>query len=209
LVDGKARIIYAGLSVPSDCPPRHRASSEIVIGTAGRLVELKGIDYMLSAAAALLPEFPTLRVEIAGSGPEREKLEALAVRAGLRDRIKFLGWIADIRPVLSGWDVFVMPSLEEGFPIAALDAMGAGLPVIATPVGGVPELIEDGTTGWLVPPRNVESLTARLRLLLSDPELRLRMGAAGHARVRDHFSTAQMTANFAQLYDELLNKDRA
>lgn len=102
-----------------------------------------------------------------------------------------------------------MPSLEEGFPIAALDAMAAGLPVVATPVGGVPELIEDGKTGWLVPPRNAEALAARLRSLLRDKELRLRMGAAGYACVRDHFRTEQMTANFAQLYDELLNRNGA
>ena len=72
-----------------------------------------------------------------------------------------------------------MPSLEEGFPIAALDAMAAGLPVVATSVGGVPELIEDGKTGWLVPPRDAEALASRLRLLLCNPELRVSMGAAG------------------------------
>jgi glycosyltransferase involved in cell wall biosynthesis len=208
VADGNARVIYAGLSVPPTGPPRRQSGSQIVIGTAGRLVKLKGIDYLLSAAAALQHEFPALRVEIAGAGPEREKLEAAVAQAGLEERVKFLGWIEDIRTVLPRWDVFVMPSLEEGFPIAALDAMAAGLPVIATPVGGVPELIEDGATGWLVPPRDIESLTSRLRILLSDPELRARMGAAGYARMRDHFSCAQMTARFAQLYDELLNTKR-
>ena len=101
-----------------------------------------------------------------------------------------------------------MPSLEEGFPIAALDAMAAGLPVIASSVGGVPELIEDGTTGWLVPPQDADALASRLRLLLSDSDLRLRMGSAGYARVRDRFSAAQMTENFGELYDELLNRPR-
>ena len=206
VVDGDARVIYAGLSVPATVPPRRPAGTEIVIGTAGRLVELKGIEYLLSAFSALKQEFPNLRLEIAGSGPQREKLEALAAQSGLRDHVKFLGWIDDISSILSRWDIFVMPSLEEGFPIAALDAMAAGLPLIATRVGGVPELIEDGTTGWLVPPRDVESLTSRLRILLSDPELRVKMGDSGYARVRDHFSTAQMTERFAELYDELLSK---
>jgi glycosyltransferase involved in cell wall biosynthesis len=176
-----------------------------VIGTAGRLVELKGIEYLLSAASALRHDFPNLRLEIAGSGPLREKLESVASQTGLGDRVKFLGWIDDIQSILPRWDIFVMPSLEEGFPIAALDAMAAGLPVVATRVGGVPELIEDGTTGWLVPPRDIESLGSRLRVLLSDRELRVRMGAAGYARIRDHFSTAHMTKNFAQLYEELLS----
>jgi len=204
VVDGKARVIHAGSSVPSRLPSRRPTGPELVIGTAGRLVELKGIEYLLSAAARLLNEFPNLRLEIAGSGPQREKLEALAADAGLGEQVRFLGWIDDIRSVLSRWDVFVMPSLEEGFPIAALDAMAAALPVVASRVGGVPELIEDGTTGWLVPPRDVESLTSRLRILLSDPDLRANMGASGYARVRDHFSTAQMTQSFAILYDELL-----
>jgi glycosyltransferase involved in cell wall biosynthesis len=172
------------------------------------LVELKGIEYLLRAAAALQHEFPALRVEIAGSGPQRERLEKAVTRSGLGEHVKFLGWIDDLTPVLPRWDVFVMPSLEEGFPIAALDAMAAGLPVIATSVGGVPELIEDGKTGWLVPPRDAKALVSRLRPLLSNAELRLSMGAAGYSRVRDHFSAAQMTESFARLYDELLGEPR-
>jgi glycosyltransferase involved in cell wall biosynthesis len=206
VVDGRARVIYAGLPVPAGDPPARprTSSSEIIIGTAGRLVELKGIEYLLSAAAELRREFPTLRVEIAGSGPQREKLEQAVAHAGLTGQVRFLGWIDDLTSLLPRWDVFVMPSLEEGFPIAAMDAMAAGLPVVATPVGGVPELIEDGKTGWLVPPRDAAALAARLRLLLSNPELRRSVGAAAYARVRDHFSAAPMTANFARLYDELL-----
>jgi glycosyltransferase involved in cell wall biosynthesis len=210
VVDGQARVIYAGVDVLPGDPPalRHRATSEIIIGTAGRLVELKGIEYLISTVATLRREFPTLRVEIAGSGPQREKLEEAVAHAGLGEQVEFLGWIDDLASLLPRWDVFVMPSLEEGFPIAALDAMAASLPVVATPVGGVPELIEDGKTGWLVPPRDAEALASRLRLLLCNPELRLSMGVAGYARVRDHFSAAQMTENFAKLYDELLDETR-
>jgi glycosyltransferase involved in cell wall biosynthesis len=211
VVDGPARVIYAGLPLPAGDPPArpHRPASEVIIGTAGRLVELKGIEYLLGAASTLRREFPALRVEIAGSGPHREKLEAAVAQAGLTEQVKFLGWIDDLTSVLPRWDVFVMPSLEEGFPIAALDAMAAALPVVATPVGGVPELIEDGKTGWLVPPRDAEALASRLRLLLFDPDLGRRVGAAAYARVRDHFSAAQMTQKFAQLYDELLNDPSA
>jgi glycosyltransferase involved in cell wall biosynthesis len=210
VVDGPARVIYAGVTVPPGDPPAlpHRATSEIILGTAGRLVELKGIEYLLNAASVLRREFPALRVQIAGSGPQREKLEEAVAHFGLVGHVEFLGWIDDLNSVLPRWDVFVMPSLEEGFPIAALDAMAAGLPVVATSVGGVPELIEDGTTGWLVPPRDADALASRLRLLLSNPELRLSMGAAGYARVRDHFSAAQMAESFAQLYDGLLYQTR-
>ncbi len=210
VVDGPARVIYAGVTVPPGDPPALpcRAAAEIILGTAGRLVELKGIEYLLSAASALRREFPGLRVEIAGSGPHRQKLEEGVAHCGLKGHVEFLGWINDLNSVLPRWDVFVMPSLEEGFPIAALDAMAAGLPVVASSVGGVPELIQDGITGWFVPPGDVDALASRLRLLLSNPQMRHSMGAAGYTRVRDHFSAAQMTEGFTQLYDELLNETR-
>ena len=210
VVDGRARVIYAGIDTPSTGSPAppHGANSEIILGTAGRLIALKGIEYLLRAAAALQAEFPGIGVEIAGAGPQREKLEETAAQLGLAGRVKFLGWVDDLHLVLPRWDVFVVPSLEEGFPIAALDAMAAGLPVVATSVGGVPELIEDGKTGWLVAPADVETLVSRLRPLLRDPELRRSMGATAQARVRDHFSLARMTRNFAQLYDELLGLTR-
>jgi glycosyltransferase involved in cell wall biosynthesis len=205
VVDGVARVIYTGLP-PRDPVPHHRAIAEIVVGTAGRLVELKGIEYLIRAVAALRNDFPTLRLEIAGFGPQRVRLEEEVARTDLAGRVKFLGWIDDIGSVLSRWDVFVLPSLEEGFPVAALDAMAAGLPVIASSVGGVPELIEDEKSGWLVPPRDVEALTARLRVLLGNSELCQSVGAAAFARVRDHFNAAQMANAFGRLYDELLGE---
>ena len=204
VVDGPAHVIYSGLSISGEPPAPRAPDKELVIGTAGRLVELKGIEYLIRAVAAMHSEFPTLRLEIAGSGPQRSKLEEEVARAGLIQKVQFLGWIDDLNKVLPGWDVFVMPSLEEGFPIAALDAMAAGVPVIASAVGGVPELIEDGQTGWLVPPRDADALASRLRLLLRDPSARVKMGAAGFTRVRDHFNAKQMTAKIAHLYDELL-----
>jgi glycosyltransferase involved in cell wall biosynthesis len=205
VVDGKARVIYAGIPTHLTRPGGDRPSTEIVLGTAGRLVEVKGIEYLLQAVSLLRREFPSVQLEIAGSGPLRETLEAEVVRSRLGQHVKFLGWIDDINSVLPRWSVFVMPSLDEGFPIAALDAMAAGVPVLATSVGGVPELIQDGTNGCLVPPRDVDALVSRLRVLLCDPALRNRIGLAGFAHARDHFGPDQMIASFAQLYDELLD----
>jgi len=205
VVDGKATVIYAGIPMPPASFREARANPDIILGTAGRLVEVKGIEYLLRAASVLRYEFPSLQVEIAGSGPLREKLEHEVARAGLAQHVRFLGWIEDIGSVLSRWSIFVMPSLDEGFPIAALEAMAAGVPVIATSVGGVPELIQDGTNGCLVPPRDVDALVSRLRVLLCDPALRNRIGLAGFLRARDHFGPAQMVASFARLYNELLS----
>jgi glycosyltransferase involved in cell wall biosynthesis len=209
VVGGPARVIYAGTDVPPrDSNALRRSTSEVILGTAGRLIPRKGVEFLLSAAATLQDEFPNLRVEIAGSGPQRPYLEQTSARLRLTEHVKFLGWIDDLRSVLPRWDIFVMPSLEEGFPIAALEAMAAGLPVVASGVGGVPELVEDGKTGWLIPPGDVEALAARLRHLLRSPEEQLRMGANARARVRDHFSLAQMTENFGKLYDELVGEAR-
>ena len=205
VADGRARVIYSGVDVNTDRPPvgRSRNDAEIVIGTAGRLIELKGIDYLLKAAAALRRDFPALRVEIAGSGPDRPRLELLAEKLGLGEAVTFPGWVGDLHSVLPNWDVFVLPSLEEGFPIAALDAMAAGVPVVASAVGGVPELIEDGKTGWLVRPRDVGALAGHIRLLTGSSEMRGRMGRAGYERVRTQFPSTRMARDFAQLYDEL------
>jgi len=206
VVDGPTRVIHPGVAVLRDNPPasRRRATSEFILGTAGRLVELKGLECLLNTVAALRCEFPGLRVEIAGSGPQRTKLEQIVKQMDLNGQVKFLGWVNDLNSVLPRWDIFVMPSLEEGFGISALEAMAAGLPVVATRVGGVPELIEDGKTGWLVQPADNAAMASRIRLLLNNPEQRLGMAAAAQARVRDHFSIAEMTESFAKLYDDLL-----
>jgi glycosyltransferase involved in cell wall biosynthesis len=208
VVRGPVRVIYSGVTALAVHPPAptSRFTDDVVLGTAGRLIGVKGMEYLLGAAAVLRREFPSLRVEIAGSGPLRKELEQRVAELGLLGSVEFLGWVDNISSLLPRWDVFVLPSLEEGFPIAALDAMAAGLPVVASAVGGVPELIEDGKTGWLVPPRDVEALASRLRLLLKNPEQKLGMGAAGQARVRDHFSPTQMIESFARLYDELVDR---
>jgi len=204
--DGQARVIYAGADLPQESVtslPRD-GTSVPVLGTAGRLIPLKGIKHLLSAAAALEGEFPSLRVEIAGAGSEQQELERWAGQLGISQRVGFLGWVEDLSSVFPRWDVFVMPSIEEGFPIAALEAMAAGLPVVAAEVGGVGELVVDGETGCLVPPADPATLAARLRSLLNDPNERLSMGVRAQQRVRDHFSPAQMVAGFTALYDELL-----
>jgi glycosyltransferase involved in cell wall biosynthesis len=119
--------------------------------------------------------------------------------------VEFLGWRDDVEALLHRWDVFVMPSLEEGFGIAALEAMAAGLPVVATAVGGIPELVKDGETGWLVPPADPQALAGRLRSLLRDSGLRQAMGIAGHSRAQDHFSMDRMVENVSKIYDGILS----
>jgi glycosyltransferase involved in cell wall biosynthesis len=174
------------------------------IGTACRLVPVKDLMTLLGALVRLRDDVPDARLEIAGDGPERSRLEREVAARSLTGAVTFLGWRADIRAVMSGWDVFALPSLEESFPIAALEAMTAGLPVVASAVGGLPELVIDGETGWLVPPGDPGALAERLRALLLNPELRRALGASGRNRARQHFSMEQMVAAITRIYDRVL-----
>jgi glycosyltransferase involved in cell wall biosynthesis len=122
---------------------------------------------------------------------------------GISGHVSFIGWREDLPNVMAGWDVFVLPSLDEGFPIAALEAMAAGLPVIASAVGGLLELVQDGKTGWLVPAAAPAELTTRLRELISDDRRREAMGIAGRQRALRDFSIARMVAQTVAVYDGL------
>lgn len=200
-------VVYLGVSLPDKdgtLTGDLQARTGRILGTASRLVPLKGIVYLIRTMALLRAEFPDLRLEIAGSGPERAALEEEIGGLGLADRVRFLGWQADLERVLAGWDVFVQPSLKEGFPLAALEAMASGLPVVATSVGGLPELVENGRTGWLVPPADPGALADRLRKLLLNADERRAMGAAGRRRVRERFSVEQMVSGIARVYDRIL-----
>jgi glycosyltransferase involved in cell wall biosynthesis len=209
VVGTQARVIYPGVVVPESAerqtPSTPRATGKVV-GTAGRLAPIKGIPNLILAIAGLRADIPDVRLEIAGAGPAQPSLERQVRELGLNDCVTFLGWQVDLQSVMSGWDVFVAPSLEEAFSISALEAMAAGLPVVASSVGGLPELVEDGCTGWLVPPGKSEALVARLRELLLNPDQRRAFGGAGRARARTHFSAERMVADISGIYDELLTR---
>jgi glycosyltransferase involved in cell wall biosynthesis len=145
-----------------------------------------------------------LRLEIAGDGSLLAKLKAESRRLGISDSVSFPGWQEDLAQVMAGWDIFALPSLDEGFGFAALEAMAAGLPVVATNVGGLPELVVDGQTGWLVPARDPAMLADCLRRLIADAEKREAMGAAGRERARKQFSLARMVEQIVAVYDGVL-----
>jgi len=195
----------AGLPIPA-CPPNRSAdpkSRKAIIGTGCRLVPIKGVSNLVRAFSLLHSEFPQARLEIAGEGPEGNRIAELVAALELHDCVTLLGWTSDFASVLANWDVFVLPSLEEGFGIAAVEAMAAGLPVVASAVGGLLEVVEDGKTGWLVPAGDPMQLAERLRMLLLDPEKRERMGIQGHARARACFSEQRMVAEITEIYDQL------
>jgi len=170
------------LGGPPD-PPRPAAGTAgsaggPVAGLVGRLQPEKGGDVLLRAAAGV----PGLRVAVVGDGPTRCALEALAERLGMADRVAFLGFRPDAARLLAGFDVVAVPSHSDGSPLVVLEALSAGVPVVASAVGGIPDQVRDGVEGLLVPPGDPEALAAALRALLEDPARARALGEAGRRR---------------------------
>jgi glycosyltransferase involved in cell wall biosynthesis len=201
----KAIVVHSGVDLGEGAgTPDRGPRDSVVVGAACRLVDIKGLTDLIQAMALLSPEFPNLRLEIAGEGPELANLQGDASRLGITERIRFLGWRRDMSALYRSWDIFAMPSLTEAFPMASLEAMAQSLPIVATNVGGLPELVENGRTGYLVPPTDPEALAGRLRSLIVDADRRKEMGLAGYQRVRDNFTVDRMVAQTADLYLSLL-----
>jgi glycosyltransferase involved in cell wall biosynthesis len=141
---------------------------------------------------------------LAGDGDERAALESQCAVLGLQERVLFLGYQQDVPNLLAHCDLFVLPSLYEGLPLAILEAMAAAKPVIATAVGGTGEVVVDGETGLLVPPGDPTALAGAIRKLLSDPPFARRLAAAGNVLVQRSFSTEAMVRRVSQVYEDLL-----
>jgi sugar transferase (PEP-CTERM/EpsH1 system associated) len=163
-------------------------SAGIVAGVVGRLDERKGHRYFLEAMAALAGQQLGVRGLVVGEGRERADIEARQAALGLGERVRILGYWPDLAEALAAIDVFVLPSLMEGHPLAVLEAMAAGKPVVATRVGGNPAAVEDGVTGLLVPPRDPGALARAITTIARDPERARRMGREGRRRVEERFS---------------------
>lgn len=179
------------------------AADELVVAVVGSLTEEKGHRYLLDALARLGNEGRAASLLVIGDGPEAERLEGQARRLGIESRVALLGRREDVAEILAAVDVFVLPSLVEGLPIALLEAMAAGVACVATRVGDVPQVVEEGRSGLLVPSRDSGAIAAALERLAADPALRSRLAAYGERAVRESFSSERMTERYCALYDEL------
>ncbi len=200
-----AAVVHPGIHVPT-LGGRTQAGRSPTIGTVARLEPVKGLELLLDAAARLRNEHPDLRVDVAGTGSAAATLQARAGAMGLESTVSFLGWSDDPSSLYGRWDVFVVSSRREGFGFAALEAMAAGLPVVASSTGGLPEIVVEGETGRLVAPGDAAELAEAIGALLNSPERRATMGAAGRARVRDHFSIERMADAMSGVYDYVLHE---
>lgn len=178
----------------------------LLVGIVARLVPIKAHELFLEAAAQVAHRVPRSRFLLVGDGERRAELEALVGRLGLEDRVCFLGWRRDLDRVYADLDLVALTSRNEGSPVSLIEAMAAGRAVVATRVGGVPDLVEDGVTGLLVPPEDSTAMAEAMSALLGDPERRRALGEAGRKRVSPAFGAERLLGDIDRLYTELLNR---
>jgi glycosyltransferase involved in cell wall biosynthesis len=174
-----------------------------VIATVGQLRAQKAIDVLIRATEKLAPRFPSLAVLVVGYGFEEPALRSLVSELGLQDVVRFLGRRDDVPDVLAAVDVAVCCSDFEGSPLSVMEYMAAGKPVVGTRVGGIPDLIDDGVHGLIIPPRDVAALADAIARLIEDPERAKAMGIRGQERQRAEFSVESLVRRIEELYEEL------
>lgn len=175
-----------------------------VIGTVAFLTKRKGIGYLVEAFRQVVDCFSNAQLQIVGDGDERARLQAQIVDLDLEGNVSLLGNRTDIRSLMNGFDIFVLPSLWEPFGLVIAEAMACGKPVIATAVGGIPEIVTDGVTGLLVPPSTAEPLSSALIAVIRDTDLRRRLGRAGRQRFLENFDATIMARRYEEVYENLL-----
>lgn len=214
---GRVRVLPLGLDLePLAGPlPRGVLKREVnwgddtrVVGIVGRLVPIKDLDTFIDAASLVASRKDGVRFAVVGDGEERTRLEARAASV-LGDRIHFFGWRKDPAAVFGDLDLVVNTSLNEGTPVALIEALAACRPVVATAVGGTPDLLDRGRFGTLVPARSPDQIAHAIQSALDSPESSLRMATVGRAAVLTHYSVARLLGDMAALYRELLPTDQA
>lgn len=211
----KVRVYPNGTALPPEPVPDELAhlrqrlgipEGAPVLGTVGRLNEVKRQAWLIEARKALGESLPGLLVLIVGDGPERAALEALADRLGVRERVRFAGYAADPTPYLRLMTVFALPSRSEGFPVSLLEAWGCRLPVVCSSVGGIPQIVRDGETGLLFAAQDKDGFHRSLETLLSDTDLRQRLGEAGYHEVESRYSLEKVADLYDANYEELIRE---
>jgi glycosyltransferase involved in cell wall biosynthesis len=212
-------VIHSGVDVHrfiSGAKQRTRKRKELgispdslVIGYVGWLIPIKGVTYLVRAMANIAEKYPKSILVLVGKGDEKGeeeiKLKEQVGNLGLRDKVHFLGWRSDVDKIMGCFDIFVLPSLNEGMGRVLVEAMAAGLPIVASRVGGIPDLVKNGQNGLLLPPEDAIALEKAISSLLEDKKKRKRMGQAGTKMCR-HYSTGAMVEQIDDLYIELLDK---
>jgi glycosyltransferase involved in cell wall biosynthesis len=198
----RTRVIRNGIDVNHQDLHAGARTAQTRIVAIGRLAPVKDFATMLHAARIVADALPWFRLDVVGDGPSRPELERLCRELRLHAHVSFQGTRDDVRRVLSEATLLVQSSLSEGISLTLLEAMAAGVPIVATRVGGNPEVVEHGVTGLLVPPADPQSLAAAILTVLNDPRLAIRLSEHSRLRAQRHFNLRQMTASYEALYHE-------
>lgn len=210
--------IYNGVDtdyfLPIDADEREKLRSYITdepvkaaIGLVGNLIEMKGLRYFIEALPLIFQKHPHTLVVVVGEGPLRNEMEREISLQNLSHKVKFLGKLTQItRRIVAALDILVQPSLTESFGLTAAEALSCGVPVVASSAGGLPELVEDGVCGYVVPPRDSNALAVKIISLLDDPDKCSRFGKAGRERAIKLFRVSDTVNKYLDLYTRLLHK---
>ncbi len=174
--------------------------------TAGRLSTEKGHRYLVEAIAKCHPSNKKIYYMFCGEGPCLEELKKQSQRLGVENRCLFVGFQRDLQKIFRAMDLFVLPSLTEGLPNVVLEAFSWAKPVVVTPVGGVPELVEEGVNGMFVPPQNSDLLAEAMTRILDEPQMRHKMGLAGFDTVKKDFGFVAQARKLERVYSEILEE---
>src|SRR5947209_135727 len=205
----KGKIVTVYNAVP---PPEPKVAQGVafegypIIGAVGSFYRIKGHRFLIEGIPDVLAALPEARFVLVGDGLERGNLERQAAALGVQDRVTFLGYRTDVGQLLHQFDIFVLPSLSEGMPTALLEAMLAGVPVVATGVGGIPEVIEPGKTGLLVPPGDASELAGAIIRLAQDDGLRSGLGERAQDVALTNFSPAREARETENVYNRVLRR---
>jgi teichuronic acid biosynthesis glycosyltransferase TuaC len=207
----RTTVVYNGVDPVLFSPGEETESGGFSVLSVGNLIPTKGHEILIRAIASLVVEFPAITLEIIGDGPERSRLQALAVELQIATRIRFLGrqsrqLVAD---AMRRCSIFALPSRYEGLGCVYLEAMSAGKAVIGCRGQGIAEVIQHGSNGFLVGPDNEKELTLALAMLLRGRALRDRLGVAARDTILDRFTLAQQAQNLARIYRELVTPEPA
>lgn len=176
---------------------------EIVIGMVGRLEPIKGISYFIEAAVSIAQTIKYVRFIIVGEGSLRKEMQAEVTNAKVDELFTFTGWRDDALNIIPLMDILVLPSLNEAVGLVLLEAQGLGIPVVATKVGGIPEVVEDGQSGILVEPANTDALISAIKILILDKEKRISMANYAQAYVKDKYTPNDLVQKLTDIYERL------
>ena len=214
---GHVKVVYNGVDLLPHCGPDDidqcrkeldLPTGDQIVGVVGNLYPVKGHQYLIAAIPAVLAKCPNTTFIFAGRGQLEGELKEQVHQLGVAPKVRFLGLRQDIPRILAVLHAFVLPSLSEGLSLAILEAMVAGKPVIATDVGGNPELVEDSETGYLVPSQNSQALADRLISLLMNRDRALQFGKVGQLRAQGQFSLRTMVREYQAIYDQCIEARR-